>query len=137
MSTKLVEDYLESVGWDYHRLSAHSLRIWWQGTHRSVPICIRVDPEGFLAVAVVSGLKAPEEPEAASRFFRRLMEFNYRMMMAKYAIDDDLDVILAAEYPIATLDKSQIRDVISHLAHYADKHWDELGAEVAQGDDPC
>ena len=53
------------------------------------------------------------------------------------AIDDDLDVILAAEYPLATLNDTEIRDIIAHLAHYADTHWAELAAEVAPPSEPC
>ncbi len=132
-----LETYLDRQGWPHQRLSDVSLRTHWQGPHRVVPICIRIDPEGYLALVVISGLSAPEDKVVCGALLRRLMELNHQMMMAKFAIDDDLDVILAAEYPLPNLDETEIRDAIEHIAYYADHHWNELRAVVAQATAPC
>ena len=132
-----LERYLDREGWPHQRLSPVSLRTYWQGKTRMVPICMRIDPEGYLALAVISGLTSPEDPVACAHLLRRLMELNHQMMMAKFAIDDDLDVIIAAEYPLPNLDESEIRDAIEHVAYYADRYWDELRAVVAEPLDPC
>jgi len=46
--------------------------------------------------------------------------------MAKFSIDDDLDVVLSVEYPTAELDTSEFRDAVDVLTYYADRYHDEL-----------
>lgn len=137
MKIEQLESYLTSAGWPHQRLSATSVRIHWKGAHRVVPICIRIDPEGYLTLAVVSGLASPQDPQRCAGVMQRLMELNHQMMMAKYAIDDDLDIILAAEYPLQNLDETEIRDAIVHLAYYADRDWPEIREAVASAEAPC
>jgi hypothetical protein len=46
--------------------------------------------------------------------------------MAKFSIDDDLDVVLSVEYPTQHLDRSEFDDALDVLSYYADRHYEEL-----------
>jgi hypothetical protein len=50
--------------------------------------------------------------------------------MAKFSIDDDLDVVLSVEYPSGDLDKSEFEDALAALSHYADQYAAELTALI-------
>ena len=52
--------------------------------------------------------------------------FVQSLLMAKFSIDDDLDVVLSVEYALAELDRSEFDDALDVLSYYADRHYDEL-----------
>ncbi len=56
----------------------------------------------------------------------RLLELNRDMNMAKFSIDEDDDVVLSVEYPLADLDPSEVRDAVDVLSFYADKYFAEV-----------
>lgn len=122
-----VERMLRDGGWRFERLTDLTWRCHFRGKHGRFPIFIRVDTRlNFIHFAVVPYLRSPSDLEVASRLYLRLLELNQSLMMAKFAIDDDLDVILSVEYPFANLDPSELRDSLEALAHYADGHAQEL-----------
>lgn len=93
------------------------------------PIVVHVDEtQRVLRCAVVPYGRSPEERPRAENLYRRLLELNHRIMMAKFAIDDELDVILLAEYPIDELDPSELNDCLESLSYYAHSYFDELVA---------
>ncbi len=97
---------------------------------------MRIDPAGFVVFAIVPYLRSPEEPERAAALYARLLELNQTLLMAKFSIDDDLDVVLSVEYALPDLDRSEFDDALDVLSYYADRHYDELrriatGAVVA------
>ena len=48
--------------------------------------------------------------------------------MAKFSVDEDGDVVLSVEYPLADLDPSEVRDAIDVLSFYAEKYRVEVQA---------
>ncbi|MCZ7683100.1 MAG: YbjN domain-containing protein [Sandaracinaceae bacterium] len=77
---------------------------------------------------MVPFLKSPEDAQKAAQLYQRLLELNQSLLMAKFSIDDDLDVVLSVEYPSGELDRSEFDDAIDVLSYYADRHYDELRA---------
>lgn len=95
---------------------------------RVFPLSAIVDQSGLLCLAIVPFCRSPEDGERAGRLYRRMLELNHELLMAKLAIDDDLDVFLEVEYPVADLDASEVKDAVDVLAHYAGRLHDELAS---------
>ncbi|WP_375183504.1 YbjN domain-containing protein [Marinobacter sp.] len=92
---------------------------------------VRLDPVGYVCFAIVPFVKSPEAQDKSGRLYQRLLELNQTLLMAKFSIDDDLDVVLSVEYPSEELDRSEFDDALDVLSYYADRHYDELRALIA------
>ncbi|NOY89946.1 MAG: YbjN domain-containing protein [Deltaproteobacteria bacterium] len=121
-----VESLLRSEDWPCERIGDSTWRSRAQGMGGSFPFLIHLDRGGFLNFAVVPFARSPESKQAGARLYRRLLELNHSLLMAKFSIDDDLDVVLSVEYPTAELDASEFRDAVDVLTYYADRYHDEL-----------
>ena len=121
-----VEALLKESGRPAIRITSDTWRSRLQGQTVNLPFYVRVDPAGFVIFAVVPVVKSPEDPERAAALYDRLLELNQSLLMAKFSIDDDLDVVLSVEYPTEDLDPTEFRDAVDALVHYADRHHQEL-----------
>ncbi len=126
LTPESIRAILEEGGWPCHRIADDTYRSLFQARHASFPFYVRVDPAGYVVFAVVPFLKSPEESARAGPLYRRMLELNQQILMAKFSIDDDLDVVLSVEYPSAELDRSEFDDALDVLSYYADRHYDEL-----------
>lgn len=117
---------LEDGGWPCHKISDDTCRSLFQGKKTSFPFYVRIDPAGFVVFAIVPYLKSPEDPKLAGALYAQLLELNQQLLMAKFSIDDDLDVVLSVEWPSAELDRSEFDDALDVLSYYADRHYDDL-----------
>ena len=127
-----IREILEDGGWPCHRIADDTFKSLFHGHKASFPFHIRIDPAGFLIFAIVPYLKSPaEDLERAGKLYARLLELNHQLLMAKFSIDDDLDVVLSVEYPSAELDRSEFDDALDVLSYYADRHYLELRALAA------
>ncbi|MBX3252108.1 MAG: YbjN domain-containing protein [Myxococcales bacterium] len=125
-TTETIESFLQDAGWRFVRLTPDTWRLRYRGGDRTFPILVRFDPSGWMTVAIVPYVQSPEDVAAAAALYERLLELNHVLFMAKFSIDDDLDVVLSVEYPTKELDRSELRDALDALAYYADLHYDEL-----------
>ncbi len=117
---------LAEGGWPCERISEDTWRSRFRGKTATFPFLVRVDPAGHLTFAIVPYLRSPEKPDDAEPLYRRLLDLNQSLLMAKFSIDDDLDVLLQVEYPTGALDRSEFDDALDVLVYYADQHYDEL-----------
>jgi hypothetical protein len=117
---------LRSRGLSADRITPDTWRSHFRGTSASLPFFVRVDRNGYITFAIVPFLKSPKSPERATVLYRRLLELNQDLLMAKFSIDDDLDIVLSVEYPTRELDESEFDDAINVMSYYADKHFLEL-----------
>lgn len=118
---------LQRGGWPAERLTADTWRSTFRGRTGSFPVFVRVDHEaGWVHFAIVPFLRSPEDEDGAHRLYTRLMQLNQQLLMAKFSIDDDLDVVLSVEYPIAEIDDNEFADALDVLSYYADRHHAEL-----------
>lgn len=123
-----VSTLLERGGWPCERVADGLWRSLFQGRVASFPFFVRVDPAGWVNFAIVPFLKSPAEPPRATRLYARILQLNHQLLMAKFSIDDDLDVVLSVEYPTRELDESEFVDALDVLSYYAERHYDELRA---------
>lgn len=123
---RTVRGVLEEGGWPCDQISDDTWRSHFRGRHASFPFFVRLDPSGYVHFAIVPFVRTPEEPERAGRLYQRLLELNQKLLMAKFSIDDDFDVVLSVEYPAAEMDRSEFDDALDVLSYYADQHYAEL-----------
>lgn len=119
---------LEEGGWPCDRISDDTWRSHFRGRNAAFPFYVRLDPQGYVCFVIVPFVKTPEDAEKSAALYRRLLELNQSLLMAKFSIDDDLDVVLSVEYPSGELDRSEFDDALDVLSYYADRHYDELRA---------
>ncbi len=122
-----IRGLLEGGGWPCDRINDDTWRSHFRGQSSSFPFFVRVDQKaGYVTFAIVPFVRSPEERGRADRLYRRLLELNHSLLLAKFSIDDDLDVVLSVEYPTSHLDKSEFDDALDVLSYYADQHYEEL-----------
>ncbi len=119
---------LEEGGWPCDRISEDTWRSHFRGRNAAFPFYVRLDPQGYVCFVIVPFVKTPEDAEKAAALYQRLLELNQSLLMAKFSIDDDLDVVLSVEYPSGELDRSEFDDALDVLSFYADRHYEELRA---------
>ena len=119
---------LQEGGWPCDRISDDTWRSHFRGRNASFPFYVRLDPQGYVCFVIVPFVKTPEDPQQSASLYRRLLELNQSLLMAKFSIDDDLVVVLSVEYPSGELDRSEFDDALDVLSYYADRHYDELRA---------
>jgi len=125
-----IEGFLEQLHAPYKRITEDTWRSRFLGARVEMPFYVRVDPAGHVTLAVVPFLRSPEAADRQKVLYERLLELNHTLLMAKFSIDDDLDVVLSVEYPLEELDASEFRDALDALIHYADRHFEELRALI-------
>ena len=123
-----IEGFLGELGTPYRRITEDTWRSRFQGTQVELPFYIRLDPAGHVTMAVVPFVRSPRDADRARALYERLLQLNHSLLMAKFSIDDDLDVVLSVEYPLAELDASEFRDALDALLHYADRYYRDVKA---------
>jgi hypothetical protein len=102
------------MGWELVATDAVTMRA--RPPSGDVPFFVRRS-EHWLMLAIVPVLPAgvPRPPDLA----RRLLAVNRDMRLAKLGFDEEGDVVLAAELPTESLDKSEVRDAAERMVRYA------------------
>jgi hypothetical protein len=119
---------LSEGGWSCDRISDDTWRSHFRGRFASFPFFVRIDPAGYVLFAIVPFVKSPEEPAKSAPLYQKLLTLNQSLIMAKFSIDDDLDVVLSVEYPTVELDRSEFDDALDVLSYYADRHFTEISS---------
>jgi hypothetical protein len=128
-----IRDLLEGGGWPCDRINDDTWRSHFRGRNTSFPFYVRVDPSrGYITFAIVPFLRSPTDQAHAETVYKRLLELNQSILMAKFSIDDDLDVVLSVEYPVRDIDKSEFDDALDVLSYYADRYYRELATLADQ-----
>lgn len=141
---------LEKDGWPTELLSEVTLRSRFRSGDRIFPLFVHLesahhghDEEGphppgadapstpaYATFAVIPFARLPTD-ESGDLLAERLLVLNREMNMAKFSVDEDGDVILSVEYPLADLDPSEVRDALDVLSFYAEKYRAEIQAATA------
>lgn len=124
--------YMKDDGWPVEPLRENTFRSSFRGEERSFPFFVHGETV-YLVLAVVPFLRLPPDEDQAQRLMDRLLHLNREMMFAKFSVDEDGDVVLSVEFPLAHLDVTELRDALDVLTYYANRHFRDL---VALGDDP-
>jgi len=128
LDSQTIRSILEEGGWPCDQINEDTWRSHFRGKNASFPFFVRIDPAGYVCFAIVPFLKTPEDQDSSAKLYDRLLQLNQSLLMAKFSIDDDLDIVLSVEYPSGELDRSEFDDALDVLSYYADRHYDELRA---------
>ena len=152
MNLEDVRAFLQNEGWPVDMVSDVTMRSRFRSGDRIFPLFVHVDegratsppPDGaappptrphetaYATFAVIPFAKLPPD-ESGDILADRLLVLNREMNMAKFSVDEDGDVILSVEYPLADLDPSEVRDAIDVLSFYAEKYRAEIHAAAGSG----
>jgi hypothetical protein len=123
---------LETDGWPVEALSEVTLGSRFRAGDRVFPVFVhreRADGDDteYATFAVIPFARLPPD-ESGDVLADRLLEINREMNMAKFSVDEEGDIVLSVEYPLADLDPSEVRDAIDVLSFYAEKYRSEMHA---------
>ena len=125
-----VEQLLKADNRPYERIDPGTWRSSFHGEAKSFRFFVRLT-ENWIFFTIVPFVRAAPSGPAERRLHRYLLRLNREINMAKFAIDDEGDVVLTVELPTENLDASEFRDALDALVFYADKHYVEV-ARAAQ-----
>lgn len=133
LAPETVEEYLRRDGWHYERVPGSPVPTWRSGFRGQVaPFRFYVRLTESWLFFIISPFAIPSQEErVAAALFRRLLQLNQDMTLAKFSLDSDGDVVLTVEYPVEHLGYAEFRDALDVLAYYADRHYVEV-INVAQ-----
>lgn len=118
-------NHLNADGWPLERLGDATARCSFRGENRTFSFFVHLDGS-YVSMAAVPYLRLPLNDIQAELLMDRLLHLNREINFAKFSVDDDGDVVLSVEYPLADMDPSELRDALDVLTFYADKYWAEL-----------
>jgi|HubBroStandDraft_6_1064221.scaffolds.fasta_scaffold157124_2 hypothetical protein len=122
---------LEGDGWPVDLLSDVTMRSRFRCGERIFPLFVHLE-DAYMTFAVIPFARLPID-EAGDFMADRLLALNREMNMAKFSVDEDGDVVLSVEYPLADLDPSEVRDAVDVLSFYAEKYRVEVAELSAAG----
>ncbi len=115
-----IADYFHTYGWQFDRPSEGLFRTGFVGDSGHYEIWIRVT-EAWIYFTISPFFAAEEGQELASEVLRLLLHANHELNLAKFALDEDGDVLLVVELPRAGFSYSHFADALTALSHYADE----------------
>lgn len=125
-----IEAFLREQGWPTTRLGPNTLRSSFRGASATLPLVIQFE-DGWLKLVVLPIARLPADVTKAERLYERLLRLNGEIMLARFSLDEDGDVLLSVEFPASELDPSEIRDALDVLTYYAERHQPEVKAIVS------
>ncbi|MCU0693871.1 MAG: YbjN domain-containing protein [Polyangiaceae bacterium] len=118
MDMNTVTSWLQSFGWRHEALNDNTLCIF-RAQSDSRSFFLR-NTTNWLLLTVVNVL--PAGAHRPADLSRRLLAVNRDIHLAKFAYDEDGDVILAAELPTESLDASELRDAVERISRYVEHY---------------
>src|SRR5437867_11217831 len=116
LTTESVEQFMAKDGWPFERIDAHTWRSGFRGDVNSFRFFVRLT-DNWIFFTIVPFVVAPKNEASALGLYRRLLKLNREINMAKFAIDDDADVVLTVELPTENLDEGEFKDAPDALSY--------------------
>jgi hypothetical protein len=126
-----VEQYLQQQGWPVTRIASGTLRSSFRGANGTFPLVVQFEEDAatrttWVKLMVLPIARMPADASKAEQLYERLLRLNGEIMLARFSLDEDGDVLLSVEFPQSDLDASEIHDSLDVLTYYAEKHQPEL-----------
>lgn len=113
-----IQCWLRDIGWTWEVHDANTLRIA-SPEALSPPFFARCSGEWLqLAIVPVIARDAPRPRDLS----RRLLAVNRDMRLARFAYQEDGQVVLAAELPTESLQASELRDAVQRMVKYVEHY---------------
>jgi len=122
-----IEEHLKGLGWPVTRIAAGTLRSSFRAGNSTFPLVVQFEGD-WVRLMVLPITRMPADPATAETLYAKLLQLNGDMMLARFSLDEDGDVLLSAEFPIADLNPSEIKDALDVITYYAQKYQPEIRA---------
>jgi hypothetical protein len=125
VSNETVEQYFGEYGWTFETLQDGVWRTGFRGENGFFTIFIRLT-DAWLYMTISPFVPAPTDEICKVQAFEAMLHFNRDMNLAKFVLDEDEDITLTVELPIAALLYPVFAEGLTALAYYADDVHDEM-----------
>ena len=126
-----VPRFFESYAWQYERQGPGLYRTGFVGDTGHYDIWVRLG-QHWVYFTINPYVERPEEREHGAAVYRLLLEANHELNMAKFAVDEDGDVLLTVEIPRQSFAYSHFADALTALSHYADSYKERFAAALTE-----
>jgi hypothetical protein len=128
LTDKQLEQYLAADNWPCERLDDTTWRSWFTvaDSEQKFRFFVRLNPS-WLFLTILPYATLPADPSTHASIYRRLLELNRSITLAKFALDKN-DIVLTVELPTEHLVENQVKDALDALSYYAGMHHDEVQA---------
>jgi hypothetical protein len=132
MTGEQLERMLTDDGWPFEKLDDHTWRSGFKSEGQEPFRMFVRTTSNWLVLTIVPFVTAPADDADALALFRRMLELNREITLAKLALDKR-DVILTVELPLEGLQASQLKDGLDAMVFYANSHHAELSSLAKLG----
>jgi len=138
MDPNTLSDFFSSYGWRYERTGPGLYRTGFEGDTGAYTIWIRIH-EHWIYFTINPFVSHSHIGKHAEKIYRQVLDNNHELNMAKFAVDDEGDILITVEFPREGFLYTHFADALTALSHYADAYWpkfEALGASknVSKGD---
>jgi hypothetical protein len=125
VTPETVDEFLKKDDWPYERVDENTWRSGFRGDANSFRFFVRLT-DNWIFFTIVPFVVAPRSEGCERNLYRHLLRLNREINLAKFAVDDDNDVVLTVEFPTESFVYSQFKDALDALSYYADRHYLEV-----------
>jgi hypothetical protein len=125
---KKIQGWIEELGYSASLEKPGVFRI--EPPRSEVPPFFVQCTENWVLLSMLPVLSGPH----AEGLYRRLLVATRDMRLAKFALDDD-EVVLCAELPTESLDRSELQDAVKRMVTYYQKHREYLATGIRDAAD--
>ena len=111
--------YVKRLGWDCTQYGERTYRTTQSTREGSITVYLRLS-DNWLIASVVPFLST--RGKISLELSRWLLRQNRDMYQAKFAYDEDGDVVLSAELPTESIDETEVQDALEALVRYTIAH---------------
>jgi hypothetical protein len=126
----VIAAYFDSYGWNYVRQEASVYRTAFTGETGRYDIWLKVT-DHWVYFSINPYVPKPEGQPHGEGTLQVVLRANHEVNLAKFAVDDDGDVLLSVELPAEGFCYTHFCDALTALAHYADGYRDRVDAAIA------
>jgi hypothetical protein len=125
-----ITGYFDTYGWKYERRDPTIYRTGFVGETGHYDIWLKVT-DSWVYFAINPYVPKPDGKSHGSGTLTAVLRANHELNLAKFAVDDDGDVLLSVELPLEGFCYTHFADALTALAHYADDYRGRIEEAVA------
>lgn len=133
-SAESLGSFFETYGWKYERKDTTIFRTGFAGDTGHYDVWLKVT-EDWVYFAINPYVPRPAGGHGTDTL-QAMLRANHELNLAKFAMDDDGDLLLAVELPNEGFCYAHFSDALTALAHYADDYRgrieDAMAADAAE-----
>lgn len=126
----VIANYFDSYGWQYIRQEASVYRTAFTGETGRYDIWLKVT-ENWVYFSINPYVKKPAGQEHGESTLQLVLRANHEVNLAKFAVDEEGDVLLSVELPAEGFCYTHFCDALTALSHYADGYRPRIDAAIA------